>query len=122
MGEQYLGIGPGSHSFDGTNRAWNISNNTLYIEKLNAGLLALETETLSNKDRINEAILIQLRTKWGLNLSKIKEELGYDLLAEKKSIIEKLSTNRLIEITNSKMYLTEEGKLLADGIVVELMV
>ena len=122
MGEQYLGIGPGSHSFDGTNRAWNISNNAIYIEKLNAGSLALETETLSNKDRINEAILIQLRTKWGLDLSKIKQELGYDLLAEKKSIIEKISTNRLIEIRDSKMYLTEEGKLLADGIVVELMV
>lgn len=121
MGELYLGIGPGSHSFDGTNRAWNISNNAIYIEKLNAGLLALETEILSNKDRINEAILIQLRTKWGLDLSKIKEELGYDLFAEKKAIIEKLSTNRLIEIKDSKMYLTEEGKLLADGIVVELM-
>ena len=31
----YLGIGASAHSFDGKNRYWNISNNALYVQKIN---------------------------------------------------------------------------------------
>jgi len=30
LGKKYIGIGPSAHSFNGTSRSWNVSNNSLY--------------------------------------------------------------------------------------------
>lgn len=31
LGKKYIGIGPSAHSFNGTSRSWNVSNNSLYF-------------------------------------------------------------------------------------------
>lgn len=31
LGKHYLGIGPSAHSYNGTSRGWNVSNNAVYI-------------------------------------------------------------------------------------------
>jgi oxygen-independent coproporphyrinogen-3 oxidase len=63
-GEAYLGIGPGAHSFDGVERWWNVSNNSLYAK----GQLP-EREMLAPRDRINEKLMTKLRTAEGFNWS-----------------------------------------------------
>ncbi len=37
--KKYLGLGPSAHSFNGSSRQWNISNNALYIKSLMNGQL-----------------------------------------------------------------------------------
>ena len=32
--KKYIGIGPSAHSFDGSYRSWNVSNNSLYIKDI----------------------------------------------------------------------------------------
>jgi len=122
FGKHYLGIGPGAHSFNGIERQWNISNNPLYIQKVLKGDKAFETETLSPADKFNEGILTQLRTKWGVNAELLKVSSNADLFKIKHNEILKLKTSGLINQTETHLYLTEKGKLLADGIVTELMV
>ena len=34
LGKKYIGIGPSAHSYDGKNRGWNVSNNSLYIKSI----------------------------------------------------------------------------------------
>lgn len=58
--DPYLGIGPGAHSFNGTARFWNLSNNILYAQ----GGKSI-SETLEGPEQINERIMVRLRTNEG---------------------------------------------------------
>jgi oxygen-independent coproporphyrinogen-3 oxidase len=71
-GAPYLGIGPGAHSFDGTRRWWNISNNTLYAQ----GAKPTE-EQLSPQDLLHERLMVRLRTAVGFRWEEdVPDELG----------------------------------------------
>ena len=71
-GNHYLGIGPSAHSFNGTKRFWNDSNNAAYITAIQQNQSITEEETLTTKDKYNEYILTGLRTKWGVTFSEIE--------------------------------------------------
>jgi len=88
QGKKYLGFGPSAHSFDGNARWWNVSNNNQYIESIKKGILPFKKEKLTAIQKLNEFIMISLRTMEGLDLSKIDEEVNNDLLAESKKYIE----------------------------------
>jgi oxygen-independent coproporphyrinogen-3 oxidase len=120
-GSPYLGLGPSAHSFDGElTRSWNISNNALYIEGEKTGIPSVEFENLSLIERCNELIMTKLRTKEGLQLS----ELGIWAETFKSSNIHFLKTAALngwiIEFEES-ISLTNDGKLISDYIISELM-
>ncbi len=66
LGRDYLGLGPGAHSYYQGKRWVNISNNPLYIKKINQGEFPTEIEVLDSKTIFNEAIMTRLRTQWGM--------------------------------------------------------
>lgn len=65
----YLGIGPSAHSFNGSERSWNIANNSQYINLINDATSIRTTEVLNEDDHYNEYIMTGLRTHWGCSLS-----------------------------------------------------
>ncbi|MCY4562635.1 MAG: radical SAM family heme chaperone HemW [Flavobacteriaceae bacterium] len=119
--QPYLGIGPSAHSFDGNKtRSWNIDNNSLYIKMIHQGILPITRENLSMDDRFNEYLLTRLRTIGGVSKREIKQKWGmeYSKYLEKQS--QKFISQGLIIETESKMKLSIEGKILADGIISDL--
>ena len=118
----YLGIGPGAHSYNGVSRQYNISNNPKYIKAINEKKVPFTVDELNKFDLINERILISLRTKWGLDILKLKTELDYDLLLRRKTYLKHLEENKLATLKDGKLILTIQGKLLADHISSELFV
>jgi oxygen-independent coproporphyrinogen III oxidase len=115
-GLPYLGLGPSAHSYKDGERRWNISNNNIYIRSMADEKPEREKEILSKKDRINELIMISLRTKEGLDFARVENEFGSE---EKQRIvkgIEKYFEQNLLIVENEKAFLTEEGMLSADGI------
>lgn len=116
QGKKYLGFGPSAHSFDGNARWWNISNNNNYIDSINKGIIPFEKEELTIPQKLNEYIMISLRTAEGLNLGKIDKAASLELKAASKKYIE----TGLIKMENDYLKLTNEGKLLADGIAADL--
>lgn len=121
-GVPYIGIGPSAHSFDGKKRWSNVSNNTQYIQSIQKGLFIVQEENLDTQDVINEYLLTSLRTIWGIDLQKMKEELGVDLLAVKKDAIAHLKKDLLIAIEQNTIRLTKKGKLLADSVASVLFI
>jgi len=119
-GTHYIGVGPSAHSYNGKERRWNIANNQLYIKKMKQGEDYFEKETLSSIDQFNELLLTGLRTKYGVSLLKlasftqISTEFQYKVneFKEKKWMLE----------GNNSLYLTQEGKLMADHIASELFI
>ena len=120
--EKYLGIGPSAHSYNGTSRQYNIHNNNLYIKSLKNDAIPFEREELSAEDLINEYILTTLRTNWGTDLKRIKQDFGYDLLNKNAEYLSKIFSDRLAVLENDVLRLTRAGKLLADKISSDLFV
>jgi oxygen-independent coproporphyrinogen III oxidase len=119
-GIPYLGIGPSAHSFDGTTRGYNPSNNPAYIKALSSQQVPLITETLEKEDRMNEEILTRLRTHWGLDTADFASRYSVDLLQVKEKSIDKLVGLGLLQTEGNILSLTRKGLLLADSISAEL--
>lgn len=112
----YLGLGPAAHSYDGLNRQWNIANNQVYIRRIQEGIVPAEKEILTDIQRMNEYIMIALRTGEGLDPGQLPDEAR--ALLQKNA--EKYITSGHIAIQQNRLLLTREGKLLADGIAAAL--
>ena len=119
-GEKYLGLGPSAHSYNGTERRWNVGNNNLYLKGVNQNAPNRENEILTSTQKLNEFIMISLRTKEGMDLNELEKEFGLKEKHRIRSEIEKFKDNNLICINNSFIQLTDEGMLRADGIASEL--
>lgn len=120
QGKSYLGIGPSAHSFNGTQRGWNVRNNTKYINALNQDELPIEIEILTLTDRYNEYIMTGLRTIWGVSLKKVEEDFGKlfkDYLIERADIF---INQHLLYIDDGHIRVSRKGQFLSDGISSEL--
>lgn len=120
LGKKYLGVGPSAHSFDGTNRSWNIANNAMYIRKIAENTLPREVEKLSVHDRYNEYVMTGLRTIWGVSLEKIDKEFGKDFLSYLLDNAEVFVQNGKLTVENGILKTTLEGKFFCDGIASDL--
>jgi oxygen-independent coproporphyrinogen-3 oxidase len=116
----YLGIGPSAHSFNGSSRYSNISNNSNYIRSIEKGIIPGTEEVLSKADKINDLLLTGLRTIWGADLNLIKKRFKVDLERYNKSYIQDLIKHDLATFNNGKIQLSKKGMLIADKICGDL--
>lgn len=122
QGQNYLGLGPSAHSYNGRERRWNIANNQLYIEGLEKGTAIWESEVLSAKDRLNETVMISLRTREGLDLNRIEKEFSFQERTRIEKRLERYVKGGWIQMEKTRAALTDEGMLRADGIAADLFV
>ncbi len=120
QGKKYVGLGPSAHSYNGNERQWNIANNNLYIQALQQNNLLFEKEELTETQKLNEYIMVSLRTMEGCDTDHIENNFGMkakmELLKNAKASIH--NSNLLLK--DSCLILTRKGKLLADGISADL--
>jgi oxygen-independent coproporphyrinogen-3 oxidase len=121
-GEKYLGLGPSAHSFNGESRQWNISNNALYVQSIQNGLIPFEKELLSNIQQLNEYIMTSLRTREGLSFAVIRDRYGDQIASALKESGSRFIGRGHLEERDNHFILTKEGKLFADAIAAEMFV
>lgn len=120
LGKSYTGIGPSAHSFDGSQRSWNVRNNSKYIKAIQKDQLPIEREVLSKTDQYNEYIMTGLRTIWGVSLEKVTQEYGEEYIKYLLKQSDKYRAEDLLYIDDEKLKTTQKGKFLADGIAADL--
>lgn len=120
LGKKYVGIGPSAHSFNGTNRSWNIANNSLYIQSIQKNELPNETENLRVQDRYNEYVMTGLRTIWGVSLDRIENEFGTNYKDYLLKEVQRFIDNEQLQLVNNVLKTTVKGKFFCDGIASEL--
>ena len=121
-GEKYLGIGPSAHSFNGNERRWNVSNNQQYFQGIFSNKSIFENEILSAKDQFNEWLMTGLRTQWGCDLTVAKMKFDESWIKEILQDAEPyFNAKKMMQLEN-KLILTNEGKLIADRIIRDLMI
>ncbi len=119
FGEQYLGLGPGAHSYDGHRRYLNIENNALYLSLIEKSQIPYEIEEIDEKTAFNELIMTRLRTMWGIPAALITATPFADQFLS--DINPYLRDGRVVFHENAYK-LTRSGLLWADGIAAELFV
>jgi oxygen-independent coproporphyrinogen-3 oxidase len=120
-GEAYIGIGPSAHSYNGTERSWNIANNPLYIRAMEQGIRNMESELLTTENRFNETVMTALRTMWGCDLDALQVHYP-EHFASIAMRIEKNVQAGLLLYEGKFLKLSARGKFLADGIAADLFV
>ena len=78
-GSDYLGLGPSAHSFMNGVRFYNCSNLKDYFKSLEKRELPREIDESGVEERISEAILLGLRTEWGVNKKKFFKRFDKDV-------------------------------------------
>ena len=122
FGVPYLGIGPSAHSFNGIDRQFNVAHNMKYMTAIENGKLNVEVDKLSQTDRVNEYIMTRLRTKWGCDITELKNKVGHTLSNEQKQTISTYCTSNELSLNNNILTLTSSGKLIADKIASDLFI
>lgn len=122
LGKKYMGFGPSAHSYDGTTRSWNISNNPKYLKAIAKDELPRETEFLTTADKYNEYVMTGLRTSWGISLERIQNEFGEKYSGHLNQQAQKYLENQLLIQFEDNLVVTKKGKFLVDGIASDLFV
>jgi oxygen-independent coproporphyrinogen-3 oxidase len=120
QGRKYLGLGPSAHSFNGDSRQWNVSNNALYIQSLKHDTIPAENEQLTPVQKVNEWVMIALRTKEGLDFDSQPHYLSEEIRERIKHKSLLYQNQGLMILESNTLKLTSSGKLFADGIAAAL--
>ncbi|MFH2056567.1 MAG: coproporphyrinogen III oxidase family protein, partial [bacterium] len=118
----YLGFGPAAVTTSGDLRSTNIPDLRGYLQSLNAGQLpGRETETLDDKTRCAERIMLSLRQNAGLDLESLRLDFGYDLLVAERDLLSDLVNSGDLLHDASNLRLTAKGMLRYNLIAAALM-
>ncbi|WP_285040356.1 radical SAM family heme chaperone HemW [Plantibacter sp. LMC-P-059a] len=116
-GEDWWGVGPGSHSHVGGVRWWNVKHPAAYAQRMAAGESpAAGRETLDDETRELERILLLTRTRDGIPIRT--------LAPEARTAVAGLIAEELVDARQAllgRLELTRRGRLLADAVVRRLV-
>lgn len=118
--KKYLGLGPSAHSFNGSSRQWNISNNALFIKARKEHLPCFDIEYLTPVQQLNEYIMTSLRTENGIAAEKIIRLSNEQQWRSIFNDAEKWLKAKKIKWQHDHLILTNKGKFFADGIAADL--
>lgn len=121
QGIPYLGCGPSAHSFNRREREWNIASLNKYLQGIESGERACETEILDTTTRYNECIITSIRTSQGLSLTKLKEEFGTELWQYCLNMAAHSIKNGMLEEKGDNLRLTRKGIFISDSIMSDLL-
>ena len=115
-GVEYLGIGPGAHSFNGAMRRWCEQRVEEYVDGVR-----YESELLSDTDRFNEYVMTSLRCAEGLSLTSIESEFGKEARQHIEYEASQKGIAELLVREGENLRIAPEKMLLSDLVIEALM-
>ena len=113
-GGDWWGVGPGAHSHVGGVRWWNVKHPAAYADRIGADRSPAQArEVLAPEDRRVERVLLELRLREGLDVAVLD--------ATGRAAVPGLVERGLLAERAGRIALTERSRLLADGVVRELV-
>ena len=110
----WWGVGPGAHSHVGGVRWWNVKHPAAYADRIGADRSPAQArEVLAPEDRRVERVLLELRLREGLDVD-VLDGAG-------RAAVPGLVERGLLAERAGRIALTERARLLADGVVRELV-
>ena len=112
QGDNWWGLGPGSHSHIDGERFWNIKHPNTYRNALKEGSPIAGSEVLTAEDIENERVMLEIRLPSGIDKASLKS-------AQLDQVSQYLEGGELDKNAwqNGRIALTANGRLVADRIV-----
>ena len=112
QGDNWWGLGPGSHSHIDGERFWNIKHPNTYRKALEEGSPVAGREVLTAEDIENERVMLEIRLPSGIDKASLKS-------AQLDQVSQYLEGGELDKNAwqNGRIALTANGRLVADRIV-----
>ena len=122
QGIPYIGIGPGAHSYDGTDRRWNLSNLTDYIATPEGEDVPHEVEHLTTEERYDERIITELRTARGIDLTSLLADFGERYHTHcLRCATPYIHRGQLVHTADNHLRLTPESIFISDAVMRDLL-
>ena len=115
-GTPYLGLGAGSHSYDGRSRQWSPSDLDAYMEGVENDSPVFEIEQLSDADLYNEKIMLGLRTARGIDLSALSQKDRLSLLESARKFL----SDGSLSLDGDYLRIPESDMFVSDTIISSL--
>ena len=112
---EYYGIGISASGYENNIRYKNITS----LRKYNEGERKFEEEKVDDFNHEYEFIMLNLRTKYGIDLNRYKEIFNKDFLKTYKNEIEKLSD--FIIIYNNKITVKDNNYMILNTLILEFI-
>lgn len=118
--QDWWGYGPGAHSHVGGVRWWNVKHPSAYSGKLTDGVSpAAGRETLSERTRLEERVLLEIRVESGLSIEQVKT-----VNPDAGKLVAGFIADELVDpgsALRGTLKLTLKGRLLADSLVRQIL-
>jgi oxygen-independent coproporphyrinogen-3 oxidase len=113
----YLGLGPSAHSFSGTRRWWNERQLGPWQARVGLGERPVaESEELEAEQLVLEDLMLGFRTYAGVDLGRIRERHGIDLLPKNAPFVERLAAEGRVTVEGNRIVPTLTGLAVADSL------
>lgn len=120
-GTLYAGFGPAAHSYNGTERRWNIASLKQYIASSRTGVGGFEVELLTPRDRFHDYLITALRTKEGADLERIRDQFGEEMADQLPGKAAPFIETGELKREGSLLKMTPGGWLRSDLVTQQLM-
>ncbi len=121
-GRDYLGFGAGATSTFHQSRWSNVSSPREYIRRMKNGqTVVFESEIIDSSTAITEAIMLGLRMRAGIDLTRFKEQFQFDLAAGIAGQIEMLEKGGLLTCRNDHLALTDRGVMVSNYVISSIL-
>lgn len=122
QGIPYIGIGPGAHSYNGTDRRWNLSSLTDYIATPEGEDVPHEVEHLTTEERYDERIITELRTARGIDLTSLLADFGERYHTHcLRCATPYIHRGQLVHTADNHLRLTPESIFISDAVMRDLL-
>lgn len=113
-GGDWWGAGPGAHSHVNGTRFWNVKHPARYADTIASGSLPVaDSEVLTAAERHMERVMLTARLAGGVSVD--------DLDAQERERAREQASRGLLTASGKQWKLTDRGRLLADGVVREIL-
>ncbi|MBQ8493704.1 MAG: radical SAM family heme chaperone HemW [Alistipes sp.] len=116
MGVEYLGIGPGAHSFTGEERRWCTSTAKQYAD----GDMRFDSESLTERDHLNEYVMTSLRRVEGIDLEYVEQRFGLSERHRLQHAAKEWIAGGIVDVRGGALAIRAEHFLVSDAVIESL--
>ncbi len=117
----YLGVGAAAHSYNGSERSYNVADTLRFCEAMEQGLDCYEIEHLFRSKRYDDMVITALRTCEGLAIEKVRTLFGADYVDYLMQQAAPYLKSGQLRLTPTHLVLTRAGIFISDGIMSNLL-
>lgn len=111
-GAQYLGIGPGAHSFNGNVRRWSVQRPADYMV-----LPRYESERLDEREHFNEYVMTRLRCAEGIDTEYMCRRFGAERFERVMRDAGQWIASGELRYVNGRLSIPTECMLVSDAVI-----